>query len=249
MTSGSERDLDTDVDTETEADSEVFEDFFARTHHGMLARAVMLCGHREDAEDAVIEAYGLAAQRWDRLRDYESPEGWVFLVVQQRLWKQANAFRRQRATLLRVPVARQATTEQTAEARAALAALAALPKRQRIVMVLNCLYGMPQQEIADQLGIKRTSVAAHVFKARRALEETLGIRPDEPGEDTSALVASASGGPKRPTSLFTSADPLAKRLAETETWLRAGFDADPGALDAARARLAAVLARATGGRA
>ncbi|MFE0461540.1 hypothetical protein ACFW1A_20050, partial [Kitasatospora sp. NPDC058965] len=89
----------------TEPAGEEFEAFFTRSYPRALARAVLLCGNREDAEDAVLEAYAAAAERWaDRLRGYESPEGWVSTVVEQRLWKTARARSKQREALLRVPV-------------------------------------------------------------------------------------------------------------------------------------------------
>ncbi|TQF04653.1 sigma-70 family RNA polymerase sigma factor [Kitasatospora acidiphila] len=243
MTSDSSRSSGRDFGFDTES----FDDFFARTYEDTLKRAVMLCGHREDAEEAVIEAYGRAAARWEeRLRGYESPEGWVFRVVKQEIWKKATTVRKQLAALLLLPAARQATTEQTVEARAALDALKALPERQRIVMVLNCLYAVPQSDIADQLGITPSAVANHVLKARRALRAAWGFGPDE---EVSGLVASPSGGLKQRGSLFQDVDPLVERLAEAEAWLQARFESDPGVLDQARARIAAVSARVGGGRA
>ncbi|MFE0465266.1 sigma-70 family RNA polymerase sigma factor, partial [Kitasatospora sp. NPDC058965] len=145
----------------------------------------------------------------------------------------------------------QATTEETAEARAALAALAALPGRQRMVMVLHLVHGLSQPDIAEQLNIRRSTVAAHVFKARRTLEEVLGMHPTERGEERTGLLAGGRpAGLLRPVTLLAQtgpADPLAERLRAAEDWLRAGFEADPDAVRAACARLPRVPSGRRGG--
>jgi hypothetical protein len=45
---------------------------------------------------------------------------------------------------------------------------------QRMVMVMYCLHAMEQQQIADELGLSRGTVAATIFKARRKLAVELG---------------------------------------------------------------------------
>lgn len=51
-----------------------FRTFFERSCPGMLARALLIAGHRQDAEDAVQQAYIEALQRWERLSRYDSPD-------------------------------------------------------------------------------------------------------------------------------------------------------------------------------
>ncbi len=51
-----------------------FDSFYEVSFPGMLARALLIAGNREDAEDAVQEAYRAAWQVWDRIGDYDAPD-------------------------------------------------------------------------------------------------------------------------------------------------------------------------------
>lgn len=220
------------VEAASPAATEAFERFFERTLSGMLARAITLCGHRADAEDAVQEAYTEAAARWDRLGGYDSPEAWVHKVMVQRLRRTRRQRDRTRPAL-DVPVAPEAGPERAALAREVLRVLGGLPQQQRMALVLHCLHGLPQREVARQLRITRGTVAAHVFKARRALEEGLGMTQtpsDWLGEGL--VAASTRNGPPR----ARRTDPVAAALRETEEWLRAGVEAEGEGKARSRAR-------------
>lgn len=152
-----------------------FDTFFADSRDEMLARALMMAGSRHDAEDAVQEAYAEALLGWDRISGYDNPGAWVFRIVRQRLWKSARRWRRVGSADLTTWRATEGDPERFTEATFALAALITLPNRQRAVMVMHCLHEMSQQEIADELGLSRGTVAATVFKARRKLAKALGM--------------------------------------------------------------------------
>jgi RNA polymerase sigma factor (sigma-70 family) len=153
-----------------------FDTFFADSWSDMLARALMLSNSRHDAEDAVQEAYAEALSGWDRISGYDNPGAWVYKIVRQRLWKSARRWGRVGSADLTTWHATEGDPERFTEATLALAALITLPDRQRAVMVMHCLHQMEQQEIADELGLSRGTVAATVFKARRKLEKALGMK-------------------------------------------------------------------------
>jgi RNA polymerase sigma factor (sigma-70 family) len=211
-----------------------FESFYEQTWNGMVVRATALCGRPHDAEDAVAEAYEKAFSRWNRVGGYDSPEAWVYRVMQRRLWRMAKEQARQ------VPAeataqAHRVGPEHEAEARMVLDALASLPPRQRQVLVLQCLYGLSQEEVRSELGLRtRSTVAAHLFKARRTLERVLGMAPaGSPG----------TGGHQAGDALFptvSSVDPLAAPLRAVENWARAMIEADPDVGRRVRDRVAAV---------
>ncbi|QNP72589.1 sigma-70 family RNA polymerase sigma factor [Streptomyces roseirectus] len=206
---------------------EEFDAFFQRTYPQLRARALLLWWHREEAEDAVQEAYVELLRHWDRVSGYEAPEAWAYRVMTQRL----NRARRRwfRAQALEVRPAPAAGVEETAEARQVLAALRTLPDRQRQVLVLHCLQGMPQQEIADLLEISRGGVAASLHKARGKLGRAMGLPVDElPGGGDSLM---AGGVGARPVSVTPtpSGDPLSGVLRHMEVWLTAACGPDGSA--------------------
>lgn len=61
------------------------------------------------------------------------------------------------------------------------AALAELPERQRIAVVLRDIDGLANPEIATILGISVEAVESLAARGRRALRETLGVRRNELG--------------------------------------------------------------------
>ncbi|WP_340561435.1 RNA polymerase sigma factor [Streptomyces sp. GSL17-111] len=240
--------------------AEPFEAFFTRTFTGMFARALLLCGHRQDAEDAVQEAYAQAYRRWERLSGYDAPDAWVYRVVRQRLW----ATRRRNARThsagagpagLESPAA--TGVEETAEARSVLAALALLPRRQRTVLVLHCLHGLSQEAVAEELGLSRGGVAASLFKARRRLEKMLDLRERTsvgPRGGRDGLVASGTRGPRVVLAgPATRAEPSGRgrvgaALAVAEEWLRRCVAAEPRVAARVRDALAAGAGQGGDGR-
>jgi RNA polymerase sigma-70 factor (ECF subfamily) len=59
------------------------------------------------------------------------------------------------------------------------AALATLPERQRLAVVMFDAEGYPQAEIAAMLGIPEGTVKSDVFHGRRALRKVLGSVKEE----------------------------------------------------------------------
>jgi RNA polymerase sigma factor (sigma-70 family) len=227
-------------------EQEDFAAFFTRTSPGLLARAMMFCRHRQDAEDAVQNTYITAFRSWDRIREeYESPEAWLYTVLRNELCAQARKKARERKVIDVMPVPHDATPEQTAEAMAVLEALAGLPTKQRTALVLHGLFGMPQEEIAAKLGIRRVTVAGNVRNARRTLERVLELEPRRRrGSADDSLVPNgrfpvpiAVPGAR----MSASVDTLTAMLRATERWLREGVEDSPEAVERVRAGIESAL--------
>jgi RNA polymerase sigma factor (sigma-70 family) len=196
---------------------ENFEKFFHDTYSRMMARAMLHCGHRADAEDAVVQAYADVAWRWDRI---DTPEAYLHVTVTRQAIRLATQRRKQwEVAVFELPSPRYGTPEQAWEAKQVLAAIACLPPQQRAVLVWHCLDGLEQKEIAKKLGVKRSTVGVHLHRARQTLAARLGRTPTDlkPGD---ALVAAL-----RATELLAQ-DWLTSRLRDTEQWLVEAFEAD-----------------------
>ncbi|MFI2613850.1 sigma-70 family RNA polymerase sigma factor [Streptomyces sp. NPDC018584] len=231
-------------------DHEDFDTFYRRTYPRTLARALMEWRDLGEAEDAVQDAYVALLRHWDKVRGYNSPEAWVYLVMKRRQHRAFKLWSRRRELEIAPPPA--ARVEDTAEVRAVLDAMPRLPARQREVMVLYCLEGMGQKEIGEALGISRGTVAASLHQARRRLASALdldsGLAPAGEGGGDALLPApvpavaprSAVGGPRE---LPAQNDPVADAVRHAEAWLIAACAAhtDPVRTNS---RLAEVYRRA-----
>jgi RNA polymerase sigma factor (sigma-70 family) len=210
-----------------------FDRFAACTYPAILARAIMLCGHRQDAEDAVQEAYCEAFRRWDRIGGYDSAEGWVYMVMAQRLWRARRRWAKTLDAARDLPVPQGSRPDQVAAAHEVLRLLAGLPPARRLALVLHCLYGKSQREIAQELGVSRGTVAASIHQGRSALKKALApALADVP--DTQDLLTTA--GNVRSGAAPWSGYPLTALLGAVAAQVERAVEAD-------RAGCAALLAR------
>lgn len=210
-----------------------FDDFVVRTRSAMLARAVMYCGRRADAEDAVQEAYLAAYLHWPRLRE---PRAWVETTVRRRFARDAGRWwSRWRRTELEVPVPAGSTPDEESAAVRVLRTIALLPPRQRQVLVMVCLEGLTYQQVAEEVGISVGAVGANLARARARLTVLLDLTPGPHGTGDPLVAAmSTRSGPGG--SVFGD-DVLTVALRRTEQWLVRGFEADRESLRRLRAEL------------
>jgi len=142
-----------------------------------------LLGSRPDAEDVAQEALARAAVRWRKVEPYA--DAWVTRVATNLALGQ---IRRRRP----VPDARFALSgpdsgQESAEVehRAALvAALRALPRRQREVLALRYLGDLSEAQTAEALGCSVGSVKQHASRGLASLRQHLDLGPttdDPPG--------------------------------------------------------------------
>jgi RNA polymerase sigma factor (sigma-70 family) len=136
-----------------------------------LRVAAAITGDREDAFDAVQEAFGRAIRRRSTYARRGGLEAWVWRFV-------VNAARdeRRQGELAPLPVEEAARANGHAGERAAVAsAVALLPERQRLALFLRYYADLDYGAIAEALGVATGTVAATLHAAhtslRRVLEE------------------------------------------------------------------------------
>jgi RNA polymerase sigma-70 factor, ECF subfamily len=157
-----------------------FDDFFLFDYPRLVGALGLVTGDRDLATDAVDEACARAWERLQRGKEIESLAAWVRVtalnVARGRFRRHATERRaRERIARLALP----ASGRDTDGALDVRAALAALPRRQREVVVLHYFLDLAVDDIAAQLNVTSGTVKTSLHRARRALATVLGDTNDE----------------------------------------------------------------------
>lgn len=153
--------------------SETFAEWYREAQPGLLESVLRVVNRRAVAEDALDEAFEKAFDRWDRVQSMRSPNGWVYRVA-------VNAARRQLSREVREGE-RLAFATATAPAPPpggeAWLVVATLPVRQRTAVVLRHVGGMTEAEVADAMGVTRSTVSSTLASAYTTLGRLLAEPP------------------------------------------------------------------------
>jgi len=156
------------------------EQLYAQHWTGLVRLAYLLLHDRGVAEEVVQDAFVAMHATWSSLREPEKALAYLRRAVVNR----ARSVQRRRAVAdkhLRrglgerwrdAPDAAQPTLEE-AEASLVWQALAALPRRQREVLVLRYYLDLSEAEIAQTLGLSKGSVKAHASRGSARLRTQL----------------------------------------------------------------------------
>ncbi len=148
---------------------------------GLVRLAHVLIGDRGTAEDIVQEAFSGLYWRWETLRDPSKALPYVRSAV---LNSCRSALRRSRlgttvvlgaelADAGLVLASAEAVTLSAEQRRAVMTAIRKLPGRQREVLVLRFYADLSETEIAQQMGIGKSSVRSAQHRALVALGRML----------------------------------------------------------------------------
>jgi RNA polymerase sigma-70 factor (ECF subfamily) len=142
-----------------------FEAWYLAEHPKVLATLVFVSGNADVAREATDEAFARALARWPRLREMESPGGWLYTVALNLVKRHAKRSAAERRALgtAGVPLV---WTDRTTEL---WSVVQSLPPRQRAAVVLRYLLDMKEREIADVMQISPGTVASTLASARLRL--------------------------------------------------------------------------------
>lgn len=154
----------------------VLDAVYRSQHRSLVRMARLLLDDVESAEEAVQDAY-LKVHR--RIEHAGSPDAAVPYVRAAVLNAARSRLRRRRVARAHppVPAADAASAEERAvvaeDHREVVAAVRALPDRQRECLVLRYYLDLPDAEIARTLGISVGSVKTHIFRGTAAVAARL----------------------------------------------------------------------------
>lgn len=146
------------------------EGFCAGLQARLVGSLTLFCGDRAIAEELAQEALVRALERWDRLVEMTSPEGWVYRTGFNlaRSWARRR-HAEQNATARLARWGRPPELPDTAMALAVREAVGALPPRQRAAIIGRFYVGLSVEDTATVLGCAPGTVKALVAKAMAKL--------------------------------------------------------------------------------
>ena len=174
-----------------------------QAHYPALVRAAaLLTGDIATAEDVVQDSFIAMHRGWRRLRD----PGKALAYLRRSVINNSRSVLRHRAVAGRhppLPAPELPSAEESALAAmqrpSVLAALNALPAKQREVVVLRYYADMSEAQIAAAMGITRGAVKSHAARARDSLQTLLAANrePSAPRQPRGPLRPLAATGLRR----------------------------------------------------
>lgn len=161
-------------------------------YQAVAHRTAYLLGAGDDTPDVVQEAFVKAFLALGRFRVEEPFRPWLLTIVaneSRNRWRRASRRRTVPLSLLGEDESQSPapSPEQVAEgaetSRALRDAVAALPARQREVVVCRYLLDMAEQDTAQVLGIPAGTVKSRLSRGLRALQAALAGPATAPGAD------------------------------------------------------------------
>ena len=139
---------------------------FVEANEGKLRHALTAALGYDVGKDAAAEALAHGWEHWERVREMENPIGYLFVVGRARGRRMGGFLR---VAYPPVPEERTPWFEPGLPA-----ALAGLPEKQRIAVLLIYGYGWRLSEVAETLGVSKSTVQTHADRAMRNLRRKLG---------------------------------------------------------------------------
>jgi RNA polymerase sigma-70 factor (ECF subfamily) len=169
---------------ENEMGDRRFADFYVFDYPRLVSAIRLITGDADSARDAVDEACARAWERIDRGQSIDVLGAWVRVVALNQARGRIRRRASERRTIERLAaMATQDVPDAMARAGDALdihRVLAALPRRQREVVVLYYFLDQSVDRIADELEIPVGTVKAALHRARAALATQLDRGPTRP---------------------------------------------------------------------
>ena len=186
------------VDQLRRGNEAAFEVLYDRHHAPVLSYCRHMLGSRDEAEDALQQAFVSAHAD---IVSSDKPirfKAWIYTIARNRCLSMLRARREQPSDDLD-PVATAGLGEevqQRADLKQLLADMRELPEDQRQALILSELGDLSHQEVAEVIGCEATKVKSLVFQARSGLIERRQAR-ETPCEEIREQLATLRGGSLR----------------------------------------------------
>lgn len=122
----------------------------------------------ERGREAAAEALAYGWEHWERVKNMENSIGYLYVVGRDR-GRKLN--RGRRLLFPEIPEDRTPWVEPGLPR-----ALAALPERERVVVLLVYAYGWAMSEVGELLGVTKSTVQTHAERGVHKLRRKLGVK-------------------------------------------------------------------------
>jgi RNA polymerase sigma factor (sigma-70 family) len=176
-------------------DEAAFEVLYERYAAGVLGFCRHMLGSRDEAEDAVQQAFVSAHSDMLRGAREINFKPWLYTIARNRCLSMLRARREQAVELPELSTAGLSeSVERRSDLRELVGDVQRLPDDQREALVLSELGDLSHAEIADVVGCEPVAVKGLVFRARSALMERREARQAECGDIRQELAVATGGG-------------------------------------------------------
>jgi len=151
-----------------------FDVFYQKWRSPICQSLALALGDVGLANEAIDEAMTRAVVRWETLKDYERPEGWLYRVGLN--WARG-VFRKRRYELLSDLEAASRTWDDPLPDPDLIEAVGRLSLRLRAVVVARYQLDFSTKEVAEALGIPDGTVKSRLSRALDQLGRELGEAP------------------------------------------------------------------------
>lgn len=151
-------------------DDAVFEAWYRALYPNLVASIGVVFGDVDLAREAADEAVARAYERWPRVRDMSSPNGWAYQVALNEARRRRRRQAVERRLLSRSTAGNSAVDGPTGEL---WQLVRALPARQRTAIVLRHVADLTEPEIGEAMGISRGGVSSTLRAAHASLRRQL----------------------------------------------------------------------------
>ncbi|MET9663469.1 RNA polymerase sigma factor [Streptomyces sp. NPDC006510] len=149
--------------------------------------AISLCASPQDAEDAAQEALIILYRKIGTLRATGALASWMFRIVRNECLRQVRLLVSRSDGASAEPEASAEPSAEDAvlhrlEVERVAAAVSALPRDQRQVLIMRDVQGLPGRTVAHALGLSSAAMKSRLHRARAALRHSLAATDQAPDE-------------------------------------------------------------------
>ncbi|MEL7110393.1 MAG: RNA polymerase sigma factor [Pseudomonadota bacterium] len=146
----------------------------ARWYPRLMRTALRLVRDRQDAEEAVQEAWAAICRGWPRLSDPAMFPGWAFGILRRKCVDRIRTAQRDRTRTAPLDAAPEPSQPARGELQVEIdQALASLSDDHRLAAILFFGEGLSLNEIAAVTGVPVGTAKSRIFKARQHLKSCL----------------------------------------------------------------------------